>query len=157
MGAPRAHLQLDARAGVGDMGRVPTPRGARSDDVRPDDGRLMDLYRNPGHPPGYVRNLRCHRAKAFPRLARRDDYADRRPGGMGGAQPLAVTLNGGVAICVEADDDRIKRRIEHRYLDVRAGDLEHALRLATEAKAAKRALSIGLHGNAAEILPALAA
>ncbi len=78
-------------------------------------------------------------------------------GGMGGAQPLAVTLNGGVAICVEADDDRIKRRIEHRYLDVRANDLEHALRLASEAKSARRALSIGLHGNAAEVLPALAA
>jgi urocanate hydratase len=78
-------------------------------------------------------------------------------GGMGGAQPLAVTLNGGVAICVEADDERIKRRIEHRYLDVRADDLEHALRLANEAKAAKRALSIGLHGNAAEVLPALVA
>ncbi|HEY8854229.1 MAG TPA: urocanate hydratase [Candidatus Dormibacteraeota bacterium] len=78
-------------------------------------------------------------------------------GGMGGAQPLAITLNGGVAICVEADDDRIKRRIEHRYLDVRADGLEHGLRLATEAKAAKRALSIGVHGNAAEILPALAA
>jgi urocanate hydratase len=78
-------------------------------------------------------------------------------GGMGGAQPLAITLNGGVAICVEVDDDRIKRRIEHRYLDMRADDLEHALRLATEAKAAKRAVSIGVHGNAAEILPALAA
>jgi urocanate hydratase len=78
-------------------------------------------------------------------------------GGMGGAQPLAITLNGGVAICVEADDARIQRRIEHRYLDVRADDLEHALQLATEAKAARRALSIGLHGNAAEVLPALAA
>jgi len=78
-------------------------------------------------------------------------------GGMGGAQPLAITLNGGVAVCVEADDERIKRRIEHRYLDVRADDLEHALRLATAAKAARRALSIGLHGNAAEILPALVA
>jgi urocanate hydratase len=76
-------------------------------------------------------------------------------GGMGGAQPLAVTLNGGVAICVEADADRIKRRLEHRYLDVRADNLEDALRLATEAKVAKRALSIGLHGNAAEVLPAL--
>ena len=78
-------------------------------------------------------------------------------GGMGGAQPLAITLNGGVAICIEADEDRIRRRIEHRYLDVRADDLEHALKLATEAKSAKRALSIGLHGNAAEILPELAA
>jgi urocanate hydratase len=78
-------------------------------------------------------------------------------GGMGGAQPLAITLNGGVAICVEVDEDRIKRRIEHRYLDVRADDLEHALRLATEAKTAKRAVSIGVHGNAAEVLPDLAA
>jgi urocanate hydratase len=78
-------------------------------------------------------------------------------GGMGGAQPLAITLNGGVAICIEADANRIERRIEHRYLDVRANDLEHALKLAIEAKRAKRALSIGLHGNAAEILPALAA
>ncbi len=77
-------------------------------------------------------------------------------GGMGGAQPLAITLNGGVAICVEADDDRIQRRIDHRYLDVRATDLDDALRLAQEAKKAKRALSIGLHGNAAEVLPALA-
>jgi len=78
-------------------------------------------------------------------------------GGMGGAQPLAVTLNGGVAICVEADDQRIARRLEHRYLDVRANDLEHALHLAAEAKAKRQALSIGLHGNAAEVLPELAA
>src|SRR6202790_3851074 len=63
-------------------------------------------------------------------------------GGMGGAQPLAITLNGGVAICVEADDDRTKRRIDHRYLDLRADDLEHALKLALEAKHSKRALSI---------------
>jgi urocanate hydratase len=78
-------------------------------------------------------------------------------GGMGGAQPLAVTLNGGVAICVEVDSDRIDRRLEHRYLDVRADDLEHALRLATEAKESRRPLSIGLLGNAAEVVPALVA
>jgi urocanate hydratase len=78
-------------------------------------------------------------------------------GGMGGAQPLAITLNGGVAICVEADAERIQRRLDHGYLDVQASDLEDALRLALEAKTMKRALSIGLHGNAAEVLPALAA
>src|SRR6266436_6143952 len=77
-------------------------------------------------------------------------------GGMGGAQPLAITLNGGVAICVEVDPDRIQRRLDHRYLDALASDVEDALRLAHDAKAAKRALSIGLHGNAAEVLPALA-
>src|SRR3954447_11067758 len=55
-------------------------------------------------------------------------------GGMGGAQPLAVTMNEGVAICIDVDDSRIRRRIEHRYLDVRAKDLDDALRLAEEAK-----------------------
>ena len=77
-------------------------------------------------------------------------------GGMGGAQPLAITLNGGVAICVEADAERIQRRIDHRYLDVRAADLEEALRLAVEARRARKPLSIGLLGNAAEVLPELA-
>jgi len=77
-------------------------------------------------------------------------------GGMGGAQPLAVTLNGGVAICVEVDPERIQRRLDHRYLDVRADNMEHALRLALDAKKSKKALSIGLLGNAAEIVPELA-
>ncbi len=77
-------------------------------------------------------------------------------GGMGGAQPLAVALNGGVAICVEVDEHRIARRIEHGYLDVRADDLEHALELAADAKKGRKALTIGLHGNAAEVLPELA-
>ncbi|MDH2424009.1 urocanate hydratase [Sphaerisporangium sp. TRM90804] len=76
-------------------------------------------------------------------------------GGMGGAQPLAVTMNGGVALCVECDPSRIARRIEHRYLDVEAADLDDALRLAAEARAARRPLSIGLLGNAADVLPRL--
>ena len=78
-------------------------------------------------------------------------------GGMGGAQPLAITLNGGVALCVEADAERIARRLQHGYLDVRADDLEHALKLALDAKRSRRALSIGVHGNAAEVVPALVA
>jgi urocanate hydratase len=76
-------------------------------------------------------------------------------GGMGGAQPLAVTMNDGVVICVECDQSRIERRIEHRYLDVQATSVAHALELAVEARDARRALSIGVLGNAAEILPAL--
>ncbi|MQY03240.1 urocanate hydratase [Actinomadura macrotermitis] len=76
-------------------------------------------------------------------------------GGMGGAQPLAVTMNGGVAICVECDPSRIDRRVEHRYCDVRADSLDEALRLAEEAKAARRPLSIGLLGNAADVFPEL--
>ena len=78
-------------------------------------------------------------------------------GGMGGAQPLAVTMNDGVAICIDCDPSRIARRIEHRYLDVEATSIEHALQLAVEARDARRGLSIGLLGNAAEIVPALLA
>jgi urocanate hydratase len=76
-------------------------------------------------------------------------------GGMGGAQPLAVTMNDGVAICVGCDESRIQRRIETRYLDVRADSVDDALRLAEEARAARKPLSIGVLGNAAEIVPDL--
>jgi urocanate hydratase len=76
-------------------------------------------------------------------------------GGMGGAQPLAVTMNDGVAICVEVDQSRITRRIDHRYLDVQAADVEDAVRLAVEARDARKPLSIGLLGNAAEVFPQL--
>ena len=76
-------------------------------------------------------------------------------GGMGGAQPLAVTMNDGVAICIECDDARIQRRIDHRYLDVRAASLEEAVGLATQARDERRPLSIGVLGNAAEMLPRL--
>jgi urocanate hydratase len=78
-------------------------------------------------------------------------------GGMGGAQPLAVTMNGGVALCIEIDPHRIERRLETRYLDERAGDLDDAVARARAAKAEGRAVSIGLEGNAAELLPALLA
>ena len=74
-------------------------------------------------------------------------------GGMGGAQPLAVTMNDGIALCVEVDPTRIERRLETRYLDVKADSLEHALKLAQDAKVKGEALSIGILGNAADILP----
>ena len=72
-------------------------------------------------------------------------------GGMGGAQPLAVTMNEGVAICVDVDPARIARRIEHRYLDTRADTWQDALQLAVEARDAKRPLSIGVCANAATV------
>ncbi len=78
-------------------------------------------------------------------------------GGMGGAQPLAVTMNDGVVIAVDVDESRVDRRIEHRYLDVKADNLDHALELAIEARDAKKPLSIGVVGNAAEIFPELLA
>ncbi|MFG1753818.1 urocanate hydratase [Streptosporangium sandarakinum] len=76
-------------------------------------------------------------------------------GGMGGAQPLAVTMNGGVVICVDCDPRSIDRRIEHRYLDVRAADLDEALRLAYAARDRREPLSIGVEANAADAFPEL--
>jgi urocanate hydratase len=78
-------------------------------------------------------------------------------GGMGGAQPLAVTMLGGVVICVEVDPTRIERRLETRYLDTVATSLDHAVRLASEARAERRPLSIGVCANAADAVAHLAA
>lgn len=74
-------------------------------------------------------------------------------GGMGGAQPLAVTMNDGVCIAIDVDEYRIDRRLETKYLDTKVYSIEEAIKLATEAKHEGRPLSIGLLGNAAEILP----
>jgi urocanate hydratase len=74
-------------------------------------------------------------------------------GGMGGAQPLAITMNEGVALCIEVDQTRIDRRLETGYLDKQARDLDDAIKLTEEAKKNGEAVSIGLLGNAAEILP----
>ena len=78
-------------------------------------------------------------------------------GGMGGAQPLAVTMNDGVAIVVECDQSRILRRLEHGYLDVEAPSVDAALQLAYEARDARRPQSIAVLGNAAEVVPELLA
>jgi urocanate hydratase len=76
-------------------------------------------------------------------------------GGMGGAQPLAITMCDGVALCVDVDPLRIQRRVDHRYLDVFAGSLDEAIALAIEAKRDRKALSVGVVGNAAVVFPEL--
>ena len=76
-------------------------------------------------------------------------------GGMGGAQPLAVTLNGGVCLIVDVDPARLHRRVRERYLDVVAADLDEAVAVAVMAKDERRALSVGVVGNCAEVLPEL--
>jgi urocanate hydratase len=78
-------------------------------------------------------------------------------GGMGGAQPLAVTMNDGVALVVEVDPARIERRIKTRYLDRETADVDKALRWVDEAASSGEALSVGLLGNAAQVLPDLLA
>jgi len=76
-------------------------------------------------------------------------------GGMGGAQPLAVTMAGGVVICIEINPNRIQRRIDTQYLDTSTNSLDEAIRLAKHAVKNKTALSIGLLGNSADIIPEL--
>ncbi|KJQ55259.1 Urocanate hydratase [Microbacterium sp. SA39] len=76
-------------------------------------------------------------------------------GGMGGAQPLAVTLNEGVVLIVDVDPTRLERRVEHHYLDEMTDDLEDAVKRVLTAKAERRALSVGLVGNAATVFPEL--
>ena len=76
-------------------------------------------------------------------------------GGMGGAQPLAVTLNGGTCLIVDVDPARLHRRVEHGYLDEIADDLDDAIDRAVAAKDEKKAVSIGVVGNAAEVFPEL--
>jgi urocanate hydratase len=73
-------------------------------------------------------------------------------GGMGGAQPLAVTMNGGAVICIDVDPARLHRRVNDRYLDVVATDIDDAIRQAVAAKEARQALSVGLVGNAATLV-----
>src|SRR5687768_16210417 len=76
-------------------------------------------------------------------------------GGMGGAQPLAVTMNGGVALVIEVDPHRVERRLETRYVDERADTLDQALARVDACLRAREARSIALVGNAAEVLPEL--
>src|SRR5438132_4097127 len=77
-------------------------------------------------------------------------------GGMGGAQPLAATMNDGICLAVEVDPARVQRRLETRYLDRSTTSLDEGLRWCEEAKVQRRALSVGLVGNCAEVLPELA-
>ena len=77
-------------------------------------------------------------------------------GGMGGAQPLAVTMNNGVAICIEIDEKSIERRLSTKYLDTSTDSLDKALEMALKAKKQQKPLSIGLHSNAADIIAQIA-
>ncbi len=128
--AARAHRQLDAGARVGRLGALPEVRGDGAHDVRPDDGRLVDLHRHPGDPPGHVRDVRARarRSTSSGSLAGRL-VLSAGLGGMGGAQPLAVTMNGGVGLFVEIDRERIERRLRLKYVDRMTDSLDEALAL----------------------------
>ena len=158
LGAAGAARQLQPGAGLGDLGGVPPARAARPDDVRPDDRRLVDLHRHPGHPAGHVRDVRRGRRRA-----------------------AAATLAGTITLTagLRRDGRRAAARRHHerrrralRRRATRAGSTggsstatstcrpptsTTALALAVEARDAGRALSIGVVGNAAEVLARAAA
>ncbi|HYY11734.1 MAG TPA: urocanate hydratase [Kineosporiaceae bacterium] len=120
----------------------------------------MDLHRHAGDPAGTYETFAAVAAKRFSGSLAGTLTVTGGCGGMGGAQPLAVTLNGGVCLVVDVDPQRLRRRVETRYLDEVAtgeGDaaLDDALRRVLAAKAERRALSVGLAGNCAEVLPEL--
>ena len=139
---------------LGDVGRVPPPRGARPDDVRPDDGGLVDLHRHPGDPAGHLRVLRRDRAAALRRLARRHDHADRRPrrhgrraaAGGDDERRRGAVRRGRPRAHPAAARDALPRRGRRRPR--RRG---RALHRAPSDE--RRALSVGLCGNAAEVVP----
>jgi urocanate hydratase len=97
------HRQRPGRAPMGHLGRVPAPGGPGPDDVRPDDGRELDLHRDPGHPPGDIRDPGRSGPPAFRGSLKGTLTLTAGLGGMGGAKPLAVTMNDGVAIVIEVD------------------------------------------------------
>ena len=157
-GAARPDRELAARAALGDVGRVPAARGARSDDVRPDDRRARGSTSAPRgscRAPTRRSPPRARRTSAR-RTSRGRTILTAGLGGMGGAQPLAATMAGAAILCVEVDPSRIERRLETRYLDEAADSLDDALARVRAAAADGRPLSVGLLGNAAEVVPELA-
>ncbi len=154
--APRvliANANLVGR--LGDLGRVPPARGAGPDDVRADDGRLVDLHRHAGHPAGHLRDVRRRAARST--SAR--DLAGRLVltaglGGMGGAQPLAATMTGGVALCVEVDPHAHRAPPRDRATSTWPPTPRRGARLADEApEGAQAALASRSLGNAADVYP----
>ena len=159
VGAAGADRELEPGRRVGDLAGVPAAGGAGADDVRPDDGRVVDLHRHPGHPAGHVRDVRRGRREAVRRHARRHDHAHRRARRDGRrAAARRDDERRRLHLHRVRPDSRIERRIDHRYLDVRADSLDDALRAGRRgASAARRPLSIGVLGNAAEMVPGAAA
>ena len=119
--------------------------------------RIMDLHRDPGHPAGHLRDLRRSCPPALRRVMRQTVTLTAGLGGMGGAQPLAVTMNEGVCLAIEVDEARARRRLEIGYVDLLTHDPVEALGWARDAAARGDATSIALVGNAAEIEPGWAA
>ena len=154
--AQSSSCEQQYRSTLGNPGKLRSLGARRSDYVRPDDGRQLDIHRNAGNSAGTYETLAS--------LARQQGWESLRGklvlsaglGEMGGAQPLAITMNEGVGLLVEVDRRRAERRLSLRQVDLITGDLELAIKQALEAVSAREPKSIALIGNAAEsIRPSL--
>ena len=133
------HRQRQPCARLGHAGKVRRARPPGPDHVRPDDSGELDLHRQPGHSTRNVsRRWQPPPSSTFTASLKGKLVLSAGLGGMGGAQPLAVTMNEGVALIVEVDERRIRRRLETRYLDTWTADLDEAVRLARERPGTRR-------------------
>ena len=144
-GAARADRELACSCRTGPTGTSSGGSRRRADDVRADDRRVVDLHRHAGHRAGHVRDVRGDRRAALRRHRSRGGWSlTAGCGGMGGAQPLAVAMLDGVCLIADVDPHRLARRVETRYLDLVAPDLDTALREVEEARAPGEGRSIGV-------------
>ena len=147
--------QLEPGRRLGQLGRVPPPRGGGADDVRPDDRRVLDLHREPGDRPGHLRVLRGDRPSPLRRIAGGDDLVDGRPRRHGRSAAAGDHDERRRRTLPRGRPDHLRRRIETGYLDEEADDLEDAIARCQAAKGERRPLSVGLVANAADALPEL--
>ena len=155
--AARADRQFESGAALGELGHVSGTRSQGADDVRPDDGRLVDLYRQPGHRAGHLRDLRRDGPAAIIGGDLKGKWIlTAGLGGMGGAQPLAATMAGASMLAIECQPSRIEMRLKTRYLDEATQDAGSGARHDRSGqRATSTPVSVGLLGNAAEVLPEL--
>ena len=153
-GPARHHRQLQPRGQMGHLGALQRTRSQRPDDVRPDDRRVSWIYiGTQGILQGTFQTFAALAERHFGGTLKGKLVVTGGMGGMGGAQPLSVTLNDGVVLAIDVDRSRIERRVETRYCDTLTENLDEALRLCESARREGRALSVGLVGNCADVLP----
>ena len=155
MGAASADSKLQPGRGGATWPEFRRLEQVRFDHVRADDGGSWIYIGTQGIVQGTYETFAAAADKRFNGTLAGTLTLTGGCGGMGGAQPLAVTLNGGACLIVDVDESRLRRRVEHRYLDELAEDLEDAVTKAVDARKEKRAWSIGVVGNAAEVFPEL--
>ena len=154
--AAGAAVQFQSGGSLEQLGSLSRTRPRRADDVRANDRGQLDLHRHAGNFTGDVRNVCGGGDEAFRRQPGGKLVVTGGMGGMGGAQPLAATMNGAAFLGIDVDPERIKRRVKTGYCDVMVTNLDEALRILKNAVRKGEATSVGLVGNCADLIPEMA-